>query len=748
MAAPHVAGACALIWSLSGGTAPWATIRSAILSSVDPLPDLAGKCASGGRLNLHAALQAVNNGRRITLASPRGGAFETGCAIPVTWRAGGEGWQTGNEVAVHYSTDAGTNWIAVAGAEHLDHAAATFSLDSSTLSIGTNYLVRVMALAETNVAAIAEVPFVVTGPFDHLDFATASPQPSGRPVGGTCALTAKDAAGRTINTFSSFGTTGRFPISITAPGVTITNLGGTGHQLETNHFASGGVNLRRLNMTLTASPLPYVASMTATSADGKIGICGPITIQTTPDYFTEHFEGRPCDITNRTVVFTPDGSADFYSARQYPITQLPTDPAGGAALAMGDDAYQFIALSGGATVSLYGSTNQSLAVGSNGYITFRYDDPASEATPSVHFRLPRVSAWFDDLCATTGQVTWKQLADRIAVTWQDVREYGTEATCTFQIEMFFDGRIALSYLNIGAMGGLVGLSRGTGVPADFRESDLSAYPGPEVRTLRLVEPNGGEAIPRDESVAVRWSASGTEWSASDTVSLQYSSDGGASWTPIPDAASLPYDQGAFTWPTAGMTAGNTYLLRVSFTGDTGIRDDSDQWFTLLDSDRQIDLITPAGGDFIDIGQTVPITWTTVGGDWEAGDTVRLEYSWDGGASWATIQGADTLPYNLNTFSWNTTGLPRGLTYRVRVVCVTDPAIRDETGANLILRRAYYVNDWSTDNDVWCTIWGYEYFTGTTPGDPKPTLQHVLAAHKLEPGDVVRIDTGSYRRVAR
>lgn len=743
MATPHVAGACALIWSLSGGTAPWADIRSAIVSSVDPIPNLAGKCASGGRLNVHAALQAVNNGRRLTLASPRGGAFETGSMIPINWRAEGGGWQTGDEVAIHYSTDSGTNWTGVAGGEHLDHAAASFSWDSSTLSIGTNYLVRVMALAESNAAAIAEVPFTVTGPFDHFDFSMASPQPCGRPVGGHCMLTAKDGAGRRITTFSSYAATGRFPISITAPGVTIANLGGAGHQLETNHFSSGNVNLARLNMTLTASPLPHVGPLTATSADGKIGVSGPVAIRTTPDYFTEYFEAESCDITNRTVVFTPDGSADFYSARQYPITQLPTDPVGGTVLAIGDDAYQFVTLSGGATVSFYGNTNQSLAVGSNGYITFKYGDTTNAGTSAAHFSLPRVAAWFDDLYATNGQITWKQLADRMAVTWQEVHEYGTEATCTFQIEMFFDGRIALSYLNIGAIGGLAGLSRGGGEPGDFRESDLSAFPGPAARTLRLVAPNGGEINPRDQSVPLRWSATGTDWSAGDTVSLQYSTDGGTSWTPITDAASLPYDQGAFAWSTADLPPGDRYLVRAAFTGDTGIRDDSDQWFTLLATDRQINLVTPAGGDFIDIGQTIPIAWATTGGDWQPGDSVRLEYSRDGGASWSTIVGADTLPYNQGAFSWDTAGLARGTTYRLRVVWATDPAVGDATGPNLILRRAYYVNDQSRDHDVWCTMWGYDGFTGTTPGDPKATLQSLLAYQNLEPGDVVRIDTGTY-----
>jgi serine protease len=55
MAAPHVAGACALVWSRF----PNATnleIKQILLNSVDPIPALAGKCVTGGRLNLRKAL--------------------------------------------------------------------------------------------------------------------------------------------------------------------------------------------------------------------------------------------------------------------------------------------------------------------------------------------------------------------------------------------------------------------------------------------------------------------------------------------------------------------------------------------------------------------------------------------------------------------------------------------------------------------------------------------------------------------
>jgi subtilisin family serine protease len=59
MAAPHVAGSCALVWARF----PWLNYREVIervLRTTDPLPSLNGRVATGGRLNLRRALEEVN----------------------------------------------------------------------------------------------------------------------------------------------------------------------------------------------------------------------------------------------------------------------------------------------------------------------------------------------------------------------------------------------------------------------------------------------------------------------------------------------------------------------------------------------------------------------------------------------------------------------------------------------------------------------------------------------------------------
>jgi subtilisin family serine protease len=62
MAAPHVSGACALLMARYPGDTYRQTINR-LLAATDPLPALAGKCVTGGRLNLYKALagSAVTN---------------------------------------------------------------------------------------------------------------------------------------------------------------------------------------------------------------------------------------------------------------------------------------------------------------------------------------------------------------------------------------------------------------------------------------------------------------------------------------------------------------------------------------------------------------------------------------------------------------------------------------------------------------------------------------------------------------
>ncbi|HPO15038.1 MAG TPA: DUF1565 domain-containing protein [Candidatus Hydrogenedentes bacterium] len=192
------------------------------------------------------------------------------------------------------------------------------------------------------------------------------------------------------------------------------------------------------------------------------------------NYFTELFEGD-FDLSNTGILLTPDGSGSFYSACIETHLTYPTLPEGGTPIFLGDDGSAQITLNDSATVSLFGQSYGDVYVGSNGYLTFTGPNETYLESLENHFAMPQVSAFFDDLDPTQGgAVSWKQLADRVAFTWSAVPQHGLDDINQFQIEMFFNGNIRITYLRVDTGDGLAGVSEGLGVPVDFVESDLSA----------------------------------------------------------------------------------------------------------------------------------------------------------------------------------------------------------------------------------------------------------------------------------
>ena len=194
------------------------------------------------------------------------------------------------------------------------------------------------------------------------------------------------------------------------------------------------------------------------------------------DYLVEQFtsDGDDFDLSFRSIMFTPNVAGTSYSGQVQEISKLPTDPTGGTNLVLGDDNFVFVKLSSPITVSLYGNSFTSFYVGSNGYITFIEGDQEYSESLENHFNRLRVSALFRDLNPSSGgQVSWKYMIDRVAVTWQNVPEYNSSNPNTFQVALFYDGNIRLSWLVIAVESGIVGLSDGLGVPPDFQETDLS-----------------------------------------------------------------------------------------------------------------------------------------------------------------------------------------------------------------------------------------------------------------------------------
>ena len=158
------------------------------------------------------------------------------------------------------------------------------------------------------------------------------------------------------------------------------------------------------------------------------------------------------------------------------------------------------------------------------------------------------------------------------------------------------------------------------------------------------------------------------------------------------------------------------------------------------------LIEPVGRETY-VAQTNPVavSWAWTGGGWQSNDTALIEYSSDSGQSWSGIPGADSVPLTNGVYSWDISSLTPGPLYRVRITCNQESGITDQSAEDFRIGKflIFYVNNGSTNLDNWCTQPGSDLNDGVAPETPKASVQAILDTYDLEPGDVVRIDTGSY-----
>ncbi len=224
------------------------------------------------------------------------------------------------------------------------------------------------------------------------------------------------------------------------------------------------------------------------------------------DYYTQENPGEGA-LVGKTFTFSPGNNTSFYDMCVSDAPGLRSDPIDGTVVTLSDDASQEIALD--TPFTFYGVSYDQVFLGSNGFITFSEGDSDFSESLADHFRTPRISAIFDDLNpSSAGTVSTKVFDDHIAITYQGVPEYSQTTVNTFQIRLFNNGNIDITYEALAANDGIVGLSAGNGVPDDYEVSDLLAGTNCcfiELReTLRQwapnwqiapEEPQGGEEMP-------------------------------------------------------------------------------------------------------------------------------------------------------------------------------------------------------------------------------------------------------------
>lgn len=126
--------------------------------------------------------------------------------------------------------------------------------------------------------------------------------------------------------------------------------------------------------------------------------------------------------------------------------------------------------------------------------------------------------------------------------------------------------------------------------------------------------------------------------------------------------------------------------------------------------------------------------------------VDIGYSKDNGDTWATLA---TVAATNEAYAFVATAGNSSPIARWRVVSASNPAVSATSSMPFSVRLSvtngfhYFVNDDSSEHDVYCSTVGNDTNAGTSSNAPKATLQSLIDTYALRGGDTVYIDSGTY-----
>lgn len=461
--------------------------------------------------------------RRLNLTAPLGGqVWEPGVSVMVCWNynCSEEAWSATDTVRVEYSTDSGSTWNPIAGAESIPYALCRYVWDSTGVPASTHYRVRVISNQDPLVSGMSPVDFT-------------------------------------------------FRWDTTPPSITHTPLPDT-----YNNLGPYNVNASVSDISGVASKAVYWSKNGGPfTCSGGMSIPGPSNVGDRYCYYIEATDSSTAANTSRLPA---DAPASYFCFSIVPcmtdtvsVPQYNTDQKGrmhgnefkctiDAALTsiehylniQSATELKFYVYEGSPLTKIYEKTITSSGTGAGWY----------SSGPIV---VPLVSGrWYSIGTAWKGKATgyWNDTGHPVYCAFglstcgngadiyppPDTAPYNTNHTCYYQ-------RLSTCRL---------------------------------VRAIGALYPNGGEMLEQGH-ITIRWSAAGAYWLSTDTVRLEYSSDGGSNWHQIAGAESLLYNATSFDWDASAMEASDHYRIRVVFSDDSSVADGSDGDFTI-----RTDLIPP------------------------------------------------------------------------------------------------------------------------------------------------------------
>lgn len=288
-----------------------------------------------------------------------------------------------------------------------------------------------------------------------------------------------------------------------------------------------------------------------------------ITIAPVIDLGDAVASGEPGSYGNHTDYVATIATADASKALPAFDGSLPEDEEGSFTIPLTDDGA--VSIFPPVPIPFFGDFNSVLQLSANGYISAKaisvYADPlAAIPTLERHFADRRISFLFSDLDPQSGGQVWgKVLDDKLVVTFQDVPSFdqsyapGQGLANTVQCELFYNGTMRFTYLDLTVKRAVVGISDGRGRPLKAADI-LAGVPVPDFAPMTdftaLSAPLALELLPipilfENVSNTVTFTAEALSSVGAVTYSLEDE----------PTGATINGSTGEFSWDTTGFTEG-------------------------------------------------------------------------------------------------------------------------------------------------------------------------------------------------
>src|ERR1035437_3612243 len=175
-------------------------------------------------------------------------------------------------------------------------------------------------------------------------------------------------------------------------------------------------------------------------------------------------------------------------------------------------------------------------------------------------------------------------------------------------------------------------------------------------TVTVTSPNGGEnwQVGSSHNITASVNGSITGWQ------LEYSTDGGSSWNWI-TGMSTPNTTINVSWTVPNAPSTTCKVRATVLYANGSVADVSDANFTISQPIPTVTVTSPNGGENWQVGSSHNITATSSGSI----TSVEIDYSTDGGSSWAYITGYSPLNNTINV-SWTVPNTP-STTAKVKVI---------------------------------------------------------------------------------